>query len=106
MYLVYVTCANIAEAEKIAAPAITQRLAACVNIFQPHQSLYLWDGKVQNEQEVAVIFKTSKETYPALEAAIMCLHPYDTPCIVAIEAQTGSQDFMDWVNRTTNNNGT
>lgn len=95
--MVYVTCSNKEEAKGIAEYVIGQRFAACANIFPAHESLYWWDRAVQNEQEVAMILKTTKERYHELENAIKEKHSYDVPCIVALPIENGNHAFLDWI---------
>lgn len=100
-FIVYITCGDTEEANKIACYAIENKLAACANILAPHQSLYFWEGAVQNDQEVALILKTSKKCYPALEKAIKKLHSYDLPCIVAMPIEQGNPDFLSFIDSNT-----
>ena len=72
-------------------------MAACVNVMAPVRSIYRWQGKVETAQEVVLIAKTGSERYPALEARVRQLHPYETPCIVAWPHSHGYQDFANWV---------
>lgn len=99
--MVYVTCKDKAEAKSIASHVISKRLAACANIFPAHESLYWWDGEVQNEQEVAMILKTTKERYHELEDAIKEKHSYDVPCVVALSLENGNHAFLDWIKEQT-----
>lgn len=101
MYSVYVTCSDHPEAERIASLAIEKRMAACANIFQAHRSLYWWDGAVQNDDEVAMILKTSGERYKDLETLIKDNHSYDVPCIVAMKAEEGNPAFLEWIEQST-----
>ena len=97
MKLIYVTCANRQEAEKLAEIAVTEKLAACANIFQEHLSLYKWEGKLQKEQEVAMLLKTSDEKAEALQNRLATLHSYDTPCILVLPVDSWHQPFLDWI---------
>lgn len=97
MIFVYVTCASRDEARNMADAIVGQRLAACANIMAGHDSVYWWEGKVQSAQEVAVVFKTRFDLFPALEAAIKEIHSYDVPCIVALPIETGHEPFLKWI---------
>ena len=94
---VYVACANAAEAEKIARAAIDERLAACANILPPMQSIYRWQGQVEQAQEVAIIFKTVADKMPALEILVKSMHSYDCPCIVAWPIVAGNAPYLQWI---------
>lgn len=95
--MVYVTCSGAEEAGIIAAAAVNERLAACANIFPPHQSVYHWQGKVERGEEVAVIMKTRTDLFAALKARVVELHSYDTPCVVAWPVERGNAAFLQWV---------
>lgn len=97
---VYVTYKDQAQAQAVSKAAIDARLAACANIFHVHESLYCWDGAVQNSTEVAVLYKTTAALYPALEAKIKALHSYECPCIVAWQLEHGNPAFLEWIHET------
>jgi len=94
---VYMTAASETEAQRIAEAVVTERLAACANILPGMTSVYRWEGKIQKEKEVVVIFKTREELFPSLEARIKELHSYDTPCIVALPVTAASKDYLQWI---------
>ena len=73
------------------------RLAACINILAPCTSVYRWQGAVETTTEVPLLIKTTAARYPALEAAIRSLHPYELPEIVAVPVVQGLPGYLDWV---------
>jgi len=99
--LVYMTVANATEAECISKAVIQSRLAACANIIEGSRSFYWWEGKVQNDEECTVLFKTRKDLFTKLEEKIKPLHSYDCPCIIALPLEHGSHDFLDWIDKQT-----
>ena len=44
-----------------------------------------------------MLFKSRRETYPALEARLKSLHPYEVPEIVAVELTAGLPAYLEWV---------
>ncbi|NNJ69795.1 MAG: divalent-cation tolerance protein CutA [Kiritimatiellales bacterium] len=96
-YLVYVTAANRAEAERIAVTVVEERLAACANLLGDIESIYWWEGKVCREQEVAFVLKTTDGCREQLVERIRQLHSYDTPAIVCLPISSGNPDFLRWV---------
>ncbi len=84
-------------AGKLARSLVEARLAACVNILAACQSVYRWQGDVQQDGEIPLIIKTTAELYPALESAIRQLHPYAVPEIVALEVVQGLPEYLSWV---------
>lgn len=95
--MVYMTAASAAEAERIGRALVERRLAACVNILGPVRSFYRWEGKVQDEAEVALIAKTRAELVPELTAAVRELHSYSVPCVAALPVADGNPDFLAWI---------
>jgi len=100
--LVLTTLPNSDAAAELANRLVSERLAACANILPALRSIYRWQGKVQDENEVLVLLKTQVRQYEALEARILALHPYDVPEVIAIPVERGHQAYLDWVvNETT-----
>ena len=45
-------------------PTVTEKLAACVNIIPGISSVYVWEGKVENDEELLMMIKTRTEVVP------------------------------------------
>lgn len=90
-----------ASAKRLAEHLVGSGLAACVNIQPPCQSVYRWQGKVEHATEIPVFIKTSIDAYPALEATIRELHPYEVPEIIALPISQGLPSYLQWVARET-----
>lgn len=84
-------------AERIAAHLVERRLAACVNILAPCQSVYRWQGQIERAAEVPLLIKTVQSRYAALESAIRDLHPYEVPEIIAIPISEGLPAYLAWL---------
>ena len=95
--LVMTNLPDRASAERLADALIEARVAACVNILAPCQSVYRWKDAVQHDEEHPMLVKTTTERYPALEAAIRAGHPYELPEIVAVPIERGLPAYLDWV---------
>lgn len=98
--LVYVVTSDEKEAEKIGLTLVEEKLAACANIF-PIRSIYLWDGKVQREQEVAMFIKTKSGLVNKLINRVKELHSYEVPCIVSLPIEKGYGKFLKWIDQST-----
>lgn len=96
---VVTTAPDVSAAESLAARVVGERLAACANVVPGVISVYWWDGQVQRDGEVLVVFKTTATTYPALRDRIVELHPYDVPEILALPVPRGSESYLEWVRR-------
>jgi len=95
--VVYVTTGSPAESEQIARTLVEERLAACVNRCAPMQSVYRWQGKVEQSQEELLIVKSRRELYPALERRVRELHSYAVPEIIALPVLEGSAEYLRWL---------
>lgn len=81
MLHVTTTCPDLATARLLAEAALSQRLAACANILPQIRSLYRWQGRIADDAEVQIVFKTTEARRAALIEVIAGLHPYDLPVI-------------------------
>jgi periplasmic divalent cation tolerance protein len=62
-----------------------------------HPTRYWWEEKIENSNEQLIYLKTTKEKYPALEAAILKIHPYDTPEILCLPVEGGLGKYLAWM---------
>ncbi|MCE9598469.1 MAG: divalent-cation tolerance protein CutA [Spirochaetia bacterium] len=95
--LVYVTTSSPDEARRIGQILVEKRLAACVNILAPIQSIYRWQDKIQSEPETPFIAKTTEESFDQLEQEVRANHSYSNPCIVGLPIVKGSLAFLQWI---------
>jgi periplasmic divalent cation tolerance protein len=84
-------------AQRLARRLVELRLAACVTVGSPVESLYHWRGAIETAQEIPVVIKTVADRYPEVEAAIREHHPYELPEIVAVILADGFAPFLDWI---------
>ncbi|MBI5064384.1 MAG: divalent-cation tolerance protein CutA, partial [Desulfatitalea sp.] len=96
-YLIYITTKDKAEARRIGRHLVQTRLAACANIFDQMNSMYIWKDEFQDDQEAVLIAKTTEARLPDLIAAVRSLHSYEVPCIVSLPIHGGHQPFLDWI---------
>ncbi|MBI1936071.1 divalent-cation tolerance protein CutA [Candidatus Woesearchaeota archaeon] len=99
MTLVYITCKDKKEAEKISMHLLRKRIIACANMF-PIKSMYWWNYKIANENENAIIAKTSEKNFKKLVKEVRNVHSYKIPCILKINAKANA-DFEAWANKET-----
>ena len=98
--VVYVTAGSAQEADQLAQALVGEKLAACVNRIQSIQSVYRWQGQVEQNEEELLIIKTRKELFPALEKRVRELHSYSVPEIIAVPLVAGSAGYLGWLQRT------
>ena len=95
--LVLTNVPDQALATALARLLVDERLAACVNIGAPVESIYHWRGRIETGREVPVVIKTRSALYSNVEEAIRKIHPYDTPEIIAIPVTGGDARYLDWL---------
>ena len=95
--VILVTAANRDEAEQIGQSLVEKKLAACCNIVEPIFSIFHWEGKTCQENEVLLIIKSVKNRFDAIVAEVKKLHSYTTPEIIALPIITGSEDYLNWI---------
>jgi periplasmic divalent cation tolerance protein len=83
LLLVMTSLPDIEVAKALARRLIDANLAACVQLQPGMQSIYQWEGRICEEQEVVLIAKTTAGQWPAISAYIKQNHPYDVPEIIA-----------------------
>ena len=95
--LVLSTFPDAAIARRIGRQLVEEHCAACANLLPPLESIYWWEGKLENANEILVLFKTTADRYPALETTLRQLHPYEVPEIIALPIARGLPDYWRWV---------
>ena len=94
------TCPDMASAEEIAGTLVDQGLAACVNIIPKLRSVYRWQGRREQSDELLLLIKTRTEHYAALEQAIVKLHPYELPEVLAVGINRALPGYLAWIDET------
>ena len=95
--IILCTCENRVEAESIAHALVKEHLAACVNIVPGVTSVYRWKGAIEAASEYLLLIKTTPERVEAAENRVVQLHSYETPELLRLEVQGGSQRYLDWL---------
>lgn len=96
-HIVFNTCPDADNAQRIAEALVERNLAACVNIVPGLRSVYRWKGKRESAEELLLIIKARAADYAKLETAIRELHPYELPEIVAVSIETGLPAYLQWI---------
>ena len=73
------------------------KLAACVNILAPCESVYRWQGKVERETETPLLIKTTRANLDATIAAARKAHPFEVPELIALPVIGGLAEYLKWV---------
>ncbi len=95
--VVFVTAGSSAEGERLAHALVEERLAACVNRIPAVQSVYRWQGKVEQSAEELLVIKTRADLFAALEKRVRELHSYSVPEVIALPIINGSKAYLKWL---------
>src|SRR5213592_1860121 len=95
--IVFVTCENQPQAERIAQAVVEEKLAACVNVLPGLRSCFVWEGKLTWSDEVLLLIKTTRGRFGQLRERIKELHSYSVPEIVAVTIDTAFDKYLDWI---------
>lgn len=95
--LVYTTYPSLVEAETAGRLLVEKGLAACVNILPQMRSIYRWQGKVEQADEVVMIVKTREGQKDAVAAEVKRGHSYDTPAILFLPTNGGDAGYAQWI---------
>jgi periplasmic divalent cation tolerance protein len=99
--VVLITLPSEADAQVFARALVEARLAACVNLLPPMDSVYRWEGRVEVAAERQAVIKTRKGCLPALWERVVQLHPYDVPEFLVLPVIEGSEAYLRWIGEST-----
>jgi len=100
--IVLITVPSKEVGKAIADSLIERKLAACVNIISSIRSMYMWQGAVNDEEEVLLIAKSRSSLFEnELIPAVQEVHPYEVPEIIALPIIMGLQSYLDWIEEVT-----
>ncbi len=95
--IVLTTAGSQDEARKIADALVQRRLAACVNIVGPIESVYRWKGAVESAQEWLLIIKTAAAHFERVRDTVRELHSYELPECIEVPIEDGSAEYLAWI---------
>jgi periplasmic divalent cation tolerance protein len=91
------TFPSVEVAATVARTLVEERLAACVNVVAPVQSIYRWEGAIHDAAEVLAIIKTTAARVVAMRDRLVELHPYDVPEAIELPVAGGHTPYLAWV---------
>lgn len=97
MASMYVTVPDLDAARAISHALVRDSLAACVNIIPGMHSFYRWRGNVEEAEECVLFVKTSAVLAERAIAAVVAMHPYETPCVVVLPVTDAFDGYRKWV---------
>ena len=103
--IIFCTCSATGDiAQQLAKLLVESGLVACVNILPGMQSIYRWQGQIENEAETLLMIKSTQANYKAIEQMLINEHPYDVPEIIMLPIEQGSSDYLTWLTDTVSSN--
>ena len=97
LLVVVTTLPTIEAATALAKALVESHLAACVQMNEGIYSVYRWEGKICEEQEILLSAKTMFHQWEEICAFIKESHPYDLPEIMAFSPEQYDQQYGQWV---------
>ena len=95
--IVYITTSGVLESKSIAKKLLENRLAGCINIIPSIESIYLWNGKIEEDSESIMVVKTKSVLVKELINMVENIHSYETPCVLEIPLNNGSKNYLKWM---------
>ncbi len=99
--IVLITAPKEEEALVMAKAVVESKLAACVNLVRNIRSIYRWQGAIEDDSETLMVVKTRTSLLAALTEKVKELHSYDVPEVIALPIIGGSQEYIQWLNEST-----
>lgn len=93
----FITVGSIDEGREIAKKLVEEKLAACVNIINGLESIFLWKGKIERAKEALLIVKTKVDKIEDLVKKVKELHSYEIPEIIWFDLEGGLKSYLDWI---------
>jgi periplasmic divalent cation tolerance protein len=95
--IVYVTTSGLEESKKIARILLQEKIVACANIIPEIESIYWWEGDLEEDVESLLLLKTSSELVDKVIEMVKEIHSYQTPCVLEIQIKKGSKEYLNWL---------
>ena len=99
--VIYCTVPSKDVGKNIAYHLVENKLAACVNILPGITSIYYWQGKQCEDEELLLIIKSKDSLFEKVKESILSNHPYDVPEIITLQIKEGNKPYLDWINDNT-----
>jgi periplasmic divalent cation tolerance protein len=95
--VVLVTVPDERTGERITHELLSRRLAACVKQLGPVRARFRWKGKLDEASEFVLLATTRAALVARATAAIVKLHPYEVPEVVALPIAAGAPSYLRWI---------
>jgi periplasmic divalent cation tolerance protein len=95
--IIFITASSEEEAKKIATALVKEKLVACANIIPKIISIYWWENKVCQEDEVMLIAKSTQPLFSTIKDRVKSLHSYKVPEIISFPISEGLPEYLNWI---------
>jgi len=85
------------EAAEVVRTLVREQLAACGTLLRGARSIYVWQGNLEDSEEIVVILKTTAEAAPAAATRLKELHPYEVPEILILTPECANPAYAGWI---------
>lgn len=93
----FITCPNNTVALELARGIVQRKLAACVNIVPAIKSVYEWQGKIEEDEEVLLMVKTRSSKVSSLAEFVRGNHPYEVAEVISLPIEQGNPPYLKWI---------
>ena len=94
--LLFLSCKNIVEADKISGQVLKEKLIVCAKKISINSS-YLWNKKIESAQEVLLIMDSVEENFEKINKEVKKLHSYKTYTLLMTEVNKINIDALKWL---------
>ena len=95
--VVLVTAKDALEARTISDQLLEKKLIACANIVEGVQSVFWWQGKIDQAKETLIILKSKQDLFKKIVKTVKAHHSYEVPEIIALPIVEGNPDYLKWI---------
>lgn len=96
--LLFLTCANLEEADKISKSLLEKKLVFCIKKTSVSSS-FLWKGRINHNEEVLLIMDSIEENFEKVESEISKIHSYETFVLTSTPAIKTTDKVIDWIKK-------
>ena len=95
--IIFVTFDSEPEAVEVVRNLVEEGLVACASVIPKIRSIYHWNGRVEDQEEVMVMLKTRDSLSSSVITSLVDAHSYDNPEVLRIAVDGGSESYLDWI---------
>ncbi|ELQ76536.1 Divalent cation tolerance-related protein, partial [Trachipleistophora hominis] len=90
------------ETNLILESLLRKKLIACAQKIQRVESTYVWNGKIENEEEIQVKMTTFNRCVPSIENIITKMHSYSFYQFIAVRLEYVNEKYIEWMRQVIN----